>query len=557
MQSKPRMNASVVASILLALCFTHGARAKTTATTRDETSSQTYSPKASFHADIDVKALRSHQVGEFLLRMSWLKRIIDRFDYEEWTGDEFIPGLDRAVIYLGSRKGDSERAEFLIRYEFREASKLHAFLTTVIPRDELPELDEKRDESDGEWISIEISEQGMNGLIRYRDRTIELGDEIFFEQPGDQLLSDSVAKQWTSLPDAPLRIAMDDRIIQPYFRQDVQSRNAQDLALDALTNFLHMDPNADTSFLRMYLFHSISQLDSLGFGFSPSEDPIATIAIRTKDQSGFAEMGHITETLVGFLRFSLQQAILDGGDDTTEVHRLQEELSNGIRISQNSESKEWVVTIRQTLGINEKIERLLATGSALAIEQQDSNRLKMVAIAIHNYLDVHKRLPFKQRDERISDQLSWRVHLLPYLERYRTWDQLDLGKPWDAEPNRSVLVALEKEFRLSDDSLISFVVPERIPITEQAITDGLSNTIMAIADPTADEDHWSKPQDITIAEAVRLLRSLGDGDSILVAFYDASVVRIGSVAGLSDQEVENLFDPSDGNEIRTDVFESR
>ena len=59
----------------------------------------------------------------------------------------------------------------------------------------------------------------------------------------------------------------------------------------------------------------------------------------------------------------------------------------------------------------------------------DLNRMKQIGLAFLNYESVHRRFP--PHDEKGAG-LSWRVHLLPYLEEAALYERFKLDEPWTA-----------------------------------------------------------------------------------------------------------------------------
>ena len=61
--------------------------------------------------------------------------------------------------------------------------------------------------------------------------------------------------------------------------------------------------------------------------------------------------------------------------------------------------------------------------------------LRRLALALHNYHDVHKRFPTAASyDDQGKPLLSWRVHLLPFLGQHELYRQFRLDEPWDSPP---------------------------------------------------------------------------------------------------------------------------
>ena len=152
-----------------------------------------------------------------------------------------------------------------------------------------------------------------------------------------------------------------------------------------------------------------------------------------------------------------------------------------------------------------------------------SNRLRLLAAALHNYHDSHDAflLPLYTVDENGKPLHSWRVLLLPYIEQHALYNQIRLDEPWDSPHNSQFHQVLISTYVCPDNpnvagrlnctySAISGDVAGRnavafIPATEPgrlvgnsfaAIRDGLSNTVDIVEvrqpfnwmDPTADMD---------------------------------------------------------------------
>jgi WD40 repeat protein len=73
----------------------------------------------------------------------------------------------------------------------------------------------------------------------------------------------------------------------------------------------------------------------------------------------------------------------------------------------------------------------------------NNNNLKMIALAMHNYHDVHNSFPTPYRQ---GKGLGWRVHLLPFLEQQPLYRQFKLDEPWDSPHNRMLLSKMPEVF---------------------------------------------------------------------------------------------------------------
>jgi len=151
-----------------------------------------------------------------------------------------------------------------------------------------------------------------------------------------------------------------------------------------------------------------------------------------------------------------------------------------------------------------------ATVRAVPRQRQPSfNRLKMLAIAVHNYHEANRSLPPAAiRDKNGKPLLSWRVALLPYLEQDHLYKEFHLDEPWDSERNKKLLDKMPDVFagaadppKGSNASVFAVVgdktcFPPKGTVGFRNVTDGTSNTIMFLE---AKRDiPWTKPEEIEV-----------------------------------------------------------
>lgn len=152
----------------------------------------------------------------------------------------------------------------------------------------------------------------------------------------------------------------------------------------------------------------------------------------------------------------------------------------------------------------------IAEARAAARRAVSINNLKQIALAMHNYHDVNKHFPAVASYSKDGKPLlSWRVHILPFLEQKQLYKQFHLDEPWDSEHNRKLIEQMPGVYRcpaskLREKGRSSYAVVvgegtvfpgrEGIPIKE--IKDGTSSTILAVE---VDDEHaviWTKPDDL-------------------------------------------------------------
>jgi hypothetical protein len=70
---------------------------------------------------------------------------------------------------------------------------------------------------------------------------------------------------------------------------------------------------------------------------------------------------------------------------------------------------------------------------------QSQNNLQQIALALHNYHDVHRSFPagtHPNADLKPDKRLSWQAEILPFLERKPVYDLIDFKKAFDDPANR-------------------------------------------------------------------------------------------------------------------------
>ncbi|HAN98773.1 MAG TPA: hypothetical protein DCQ98_15650 [Planctomycetaceae bacterium] len=168
---------------------------------------------------------------------------------------------------------------------------------------------------------------------------------------------------------------------------------------------------------------------------------------------------------------------------------------------------------------------------------QAMNNLKQIGLAMHNYHDTFNRFPdAATKDARGKSLLSWRVQLLPYLDQAALYDRFRHDEPWDSEHNLALLEQMPDVFRAPGVDLEPGMTPyvvirqqgalydeDGVGVRLAAITDGTSNTIMAVEANGISVVPWTRPDDLV--PDMELLSQLAGlrGDGFLVVMADGAV----------------------------------
>jgi hypothetical protein len=186
--------------------------------------------------------------------------------------------------------------------------------------------------------------------------------------------------------------------------------------------------------------------------------------------------------------------------------------------------------------------------------------LQEIALALHKFHDTWQSFPPPASYDGDKPLLSWRVHVLPYLNENDLYGQFHLNEPWDSEHNRQLISKMPDIYKsdffdLNMDGKTTFVVPvapETIfhgtvgtPIRE--IMDGTSNTIMVLQ---ADPDRaviWTKPDDLAIEWQNVKAGLTGDGRSFPAVFGDGALHRL--PVTIPEETLKRLLMHQDGQPV--------
>ena len=216
--------------------------------------------------------------------------------------------------------------------------------------------------------------------------------------------------------------------------------------------------------------------------------------------------------------------------------------------------------------------RAVWSARGAARRAQGMNNLKQIAIAMHNYHDTFRAFPGAySADEDGKPLLSWRVHILPFVEGQRLYEQFHFDEPWDSENNKKLIAQMPPVYRAPDSNAepgetnylgirgknMIFVDPKK---TERDgkwpqgtrfadITDGTANTIMIVEASDEEAVIWTKPDDYEPDEEnpIKGLVGVRPG-GFLAAFCDGSVHFISEDIDL--EMLRRLFTRNDGQNVR-------
>jgi hypothetical protein len=182
---------------------------------------------------------------------------------------------------------------------------------------------------------------------------------------------------------------------------------------------------------------------------------------------------------------------------------------------------------------------------------KDSNNMKILVLGAHNYHDVNGKLPPAD-----DENLSWRYHLLPYIEQDHLFKAMNPREPWDGPTNRRFANTQVKTYVSTADPPETvetryrvFVGPNTLfepgkkPLGFGEIRDGTANTILFIE--ARETVPWAQPKELPYDRAGSLPTLGAPGrNGFLVTLADGSVRFMSN--NTSPEVIRGGIDPRDG-----------
>jgi hypothetical protein len=189
------------------------------------------------------------------------------------------------------------------------------------------------------------------------------------------------------------------------------------------------------------------------------------------------------------------------------------------------------------------------------------NDLKQIALAMHNYHDVHRRFPAQANyDPKGGPLLSWRVLILEYVEEANLYHEFHLNEPWDSEHNKKLIGRIPHLYRSPEVPQKNFGKTTFLGVAGKhaffhgavgtsirEITDGTSTTLMVVETPPSQAVIWTKPDDFDVDSGILHDRLFQGRDVFGAAVCDGSAQLLSKA--ISEKTLHALFTINGGEII--------
>ncbi|MEZ6058384.1 MAG: DUF1559 domain-containing protein [Planctomycetaceae bacterium] len=181
-----------------------------------------------------------------------------------------------------------------------------------------------------------------------------------------------------------------------------------------------------------------------------------------------------------------------------------------------------------------------------------------IVIAAMNFEGINKQYPGNNQGNHPDDAkgLSWRVHLLPYLNAKDLYDEFHLNEPWDSDHNKTLISRMPRVFGTHPEGKTSihvfvdngaFFSGEGKERKIRNLVDGMSYTIMVVRAGDDVADVWTKPGGLTFNRE-NPIAALGNiGETFDVGLFDGKVRQLPK--SIAAKTLRDLIDHKDGNPV--------
>ncbi|MFK7766791.1 MAG: DUF1559 domain-containing protein [Mariniblastus sp.] len=198
---------------------------------------------------------------------------------------------------------------------------------------------------------------------------------------------------------------------------------------------------------------------------------------------------------------------------------------------------------------------------------QGMNNARQMSLALYNYHSAYGKFPAQASyDAKGRPLLSWRVHVLPFMDQQELYDQFHLDEPWDSPHNKKLIKKMPPylqcagiNYQNDGKTVYLGIAGEGMMFggkkgrTFADFTDGSSNTAWLVEADASAAVEWTRPVDLEIdpKDPKKHLNGVYPG-GFTVSLADGSTRFIGN--NIDPEIWMNLLTIDDGNVVDMNDF---
>ncbi len=398
------------------------------------------------------------QVGDAPLDMPM--EGIKASDIKRVFGVVSLPDNIEQVMMMDQQ--DDLPMEFLVRIEFNDAAACQT------AEDNLKAIEGTGTvEFAGKTYYSPPEGQGPQNLVGHRvnETTFQFATRNYGFQESLNMRTDGLIQAWKQVPDDAIRLAIDLETRGELIQQAVEMGKQGMPPMAA--PFMDLIDNAKSMVISMDMGH----------------DNLLNLVATGVDEDQAEELRSGLDSLLGMAKMAGTAGLAQAGDQMPEVTDVAKQLLDSLKATREGNIVRVAIPKPEGLGEAIMAAQNMAQGQATVMEKM--NRFKQIALSIHNFHDAYRSFPFDvSAMDNLNDELSWRVRVLPFLEQMDMYDQMDMAKGPNEEPNAQFAEKMPEYFGVGGAmSDMSWIKTDK-PVKRFAeIPDGTSNTIMVIENP--------------------------------------------------------------------------